>query len=100
MFSKISEIIKGEIQEALEERPLVVKTNVGTEKDKGYNWIECTDTTLQIVPEIDEKPFLEGFWTLRRWENGHEICNEEMVIDLLVKLGYYIDLVPEFCQCQ
>ena len=46
-----------------------------------YNWIECIDTTLQIVPEIDEKLFLEGFWTLRRCENGHEICSEEMVIE-------------------
>ena len=81
MFPKISEIIKGEIQEALEEGPWLVKTNVGTEKEKDYNWIECIDTTLQIVPEIDQKLFLEGFWTLRRWENGHEICSEEMVIE-------------------
>ena len=80
MFPKISEIIKGEIQEALEERPWLVKTNVGTEKEKDYNWIECIDTTLQIVPEIDEKLFLEGFWTLRRWENGHEIAARKWLL--------------------
>ena len=37
------------------------QTNVGIKKDKDYNRIECIDTTLQIVPEIDEKLFLEGF---------------------------------------
>ena len=66
MFSKISEIIMGEIQEEHEERPWVVKTNVGTEKDKDYIWIEYIDTTLQTVLEIDEKLFLEGFWELAR----------------------------------
>ena len=49
------------VQEALEERPWVVKTNVGIEKDKEYNWIECIDTTLQIVPEIDRSTFWRVF---------------------------------------
>ena len=80
-----------EIQEALEERPWVVKTNVGTEKDKDYNWIECIDTTLQIVPEIMRSSFWRIFelleeermamkfaerkWLLRKvWQNIYFAC--------------------------
>ena len=60
VFFKSSENILEEIQEAVDEKPWVVKTDVGTEKDKDYNSIECIVITLYIVPEIDKKLFLEA----------------------------------------
>ncbi|XP_062144294.1 uncharacterized protein LOC133851750 isoform X2 [Alnus glutinosa] len=57
---KVQRTIKEEIQEAVEDKPCVVKAFVGSEEDRDYSSIECIVAALQTVPDMDDGLFLEA----------------------------------------
>jgi hypothetical protein len=57
---KFRRIIKEETQEAVEDKPCVVKAFVGSEEDKDFSSIECIVAALQTVPDMDDGLFLEA----------------------------------------
>ncbi|KAL4637123.1 hypothetical protein ACB092_03G058000 [Castanea dentata] len=59
-IQKVRRTIKKETQEAVEGKPCVVKTYLGTEEDKDYSSIECIVAALQTVPDMDDEIFLEA----------------------------------------
>ncbi|XP_065635825.1 uncharacterized protein LOC112039044 [Quercus suber] len=59
-IQRVRRTIKKETQEAVEGKPCVVKTYLGTEEDKDYSSIECIAAALQTVPDMDDEIFLEA----------------------------------------
>ncbi|KAL0005862.1 hypothetical protein SO802_013423 [Lithocarpus litseifolius] len=59
-IQKVRRTIKRETQEAVEGKPCVIKTYLGTEEGKDYSSIECIVAALQTVPDMDDGIFLES----------------------------------------